>query len=1303
MNRTTRCILGGFTALLLAPLAALPAAENLSPPVPLAANKADPLGTRSPSAISWHSDPVVPGEVVLVEGGNFPERSVVEMLRLSDGPAGEPGQGTGAAESGKAETTVVPWQQTDTSMKFPVPRTMTAGIFACRVTGGGKSSKWVWLNEPAPWWQQGDWGKEASPGGWLRIFGRCLSFQNKATVALCRGGKSILTLSPVKQECWSLSLELPKTLGPGEYDVWVHNCHGGATGWRKAGTVRVAVHAFPWKPDVFDVTRYGASPSDNFDSSRPVQEALDAAGANGGGIAYFPRGRYCLQKTVEVPRGVLIRGAGRELTQLYWPDRAEPLPALIHGTNSFGVEDLTIMAANHKYGIASEENREEGAGNIFLRRLTMDLNVYQYFSCHDTSEAGRKRFLARSWPMLRYSGCFAVYGENVQVTDCNMFTSGSPFPYDPHGIGMRYSCIRNNRFSVGDGNFCTNEYSQFIFEDNEINGSPMTRGGGGAGEHWYYARNKVGNAYTGDSELFTTDGGQHEPVKIASAEGTTVTLAAKPNWGYVRNWLKYLYITKGPGAGQIRRMVSHEDRKLEIAEPWDVMPDRTSEAQMSFCNLKFLFIDNTFHDGTTIQTHYAKELILAGNRMIRCPSMCLLGRFPNWDGQLLGNEILVGNGWRDPGNRLPPTGSSLRVGGAELRGAVLRRNVLHNNASIAAERGRNILIEGNVISKSDMGVRVDKGCSDAMVWNNRFEDVARPLDVSDDTWMHPAERLLVGATAAAKLLPDGGDALAKRWKPVLDRLRELVGQDAAAPEVKTAVRTCQAELLEQAAAWKADGYPLEFLRELAAVRLVGTPGKPLQKLLAAAVGGRETVNLGTGLPECSLPLAVSLEFLPLPACQVEDVKDLRLKPGAGGSRNVTVTLQPGIGGGPLVPVNWTAEGEGWKLAGKGRLKIGEGPIPIAQWAVCGPFPNATPGVPDEESVYGPERCLNPSTQFNTLEGRRGWQLVQSNELDFAQWYGQRTRACAYALAVLRVKKPTPVRIRVSPDWRAQSTALYYLNGQPVFHHLREEVGQACMLEKGDNLLLLKVAAKDKYWKATADVTVPDWVAPGEVQVVPVAQLASVPAFQVQQKPEIPERVSIDGQNWKLVAEDDFDRAKLGTEWKMIGRWAIKDGTLDVQDNGFTYLSFDRKIKGPVRVEFDVRRSPDLKKVPGAGPMLAVTLTKAHEVGDRVLWRPPAGCGYMLCLGWHDRKSNEIWRESEEVAVSTNGPLVDKTDGWHHAVAQFTPNKLTLWLDGKAAVEYAETKWLPDLDMVSFFGGMAQGQFQVDNMRIYEGL
>ena len=81
-----------------------------------------------------------------------------------------------------------------------------------------------------------------------------------------------------------------------------------------------------------------------------------------------------------------------------------------------------------------------------------------------------------------------------------------------------------------------------------------------------------------------------------------------------------------------------------------------------------------------------------------------------------------------------------------------------------------------------------------------------------------------------------------------------------------------------------------------AASLVGLPGKPLRTLLSGGAGGSGIVDIRTDLPECFAPLVLSLKFPLLPACQVENVKDLRLKPGAGGSRNVTVTLQPGIGG-----------------------------------------------------------------------------------------------------------------------------------------------------------------------------------------------------------------------------------------------------------------------------------------------------------------------------------------------------------------------------------------------------------------------
>ncbi|MBM4086194.1 MAG: hypothetical protein FJ272_15530 [Planctomycetes bacterium] len=234
----------------------------------------------SQPVVFWVSDPVQPGEVVLVEGANWGEAPKVELTWLQDGKAGEPA--AQAAGEVQKSAVVMPLQTNASSVKFLVPKDWQPGVYAFQVDAGGAKSAPAAINAPSPWWQQGDWGKEASPGGWLRVFGRCLSLSGKATVALKGAGKA-LTLTPIQQDLWSLNVTLPADMAAGDYETWVHSGSGGPAGWRKAGTVKVAAHPFPPKPEVFDVTAYGANPNGGFDDSLAVQKALDAAGDNGGG------------------------------------------------------------------------------------------------------------------------------------------------------------------------------------------------------------------------------------------------------------------------------------------------------------------------------------------------------------------------------------------------------------------------------------------------------------------------------------------------------------------------------------------------------------------------------------------------------------------------------------------------------------------------------------------------------------------------------------------------------------------------------------------------------------------------------------------------------------------------------------------------------------------------------------------------------------------------------------------------------------------------------------------------------------
>ncbi len=131
------------------------------------------MGSEAP-LVFWASDPVRPGEVVVVQGGRWGGEPKVELSQLGDAAAAQPGN----------TVTFTPFQSSKDALKFLIPASWKPGAYRLQVIAGGvKSAPWV-INAPDPWWQQGDWGKEASPGGWLRIFGKCLSFDGRALVAL---------------------------------------------------------------------------------------------------------------------------------------------------------------------------------------------------------------------------------------------------------------------------------------------------------------------------------------------------------------------------------------------------------------------------------------------------------------------------------------------------------------------------------------------------------------------------------------------------------------------------------------------------------------------------------------------------------------------------------------------------------------------------------------------------------------------------------------------------------------------------------------------------------------------------------------------------------------------------------------------------------------------------------------------------------------------------------------------------------------------------------------------------------------
>jgi hypothetical protein len=683
--------------------------------------------------IFWASDPVLPDEVVVAQGGGFGSAPVVEVGRLRDDV-----KSLGMVDLWTLVETPVavkPLQVSDHSVKFVVPADLKPGLFAFRLKDGGQISRPRFVNAPDVWWLQGDGGQAASPGGWARLFGKCLSFGAGTQVRLATAGAKPVALKPAQAECWSLTVALPKDLRLGEYAVEVHNGFGGAAGWRPAGKLVVAAPE-AWKTEVYKVTDFGT------DSDAAVRAALAKVEENGGGVVYFPRGRYQIKGDLKLPAGTVLRGEGMGLASLYWPDMDQPPPDLIHGPK-FGLEDLSIYVQNH-HNVVDDEDNSTGT---FLHRVRIRANCF--FMIEDL----RKGFRGRN-PPASHNDCGAavmVRARNFEITDCDLYASNVALRVF-HG---KFGVVARNRFEYGGRGYTIENTDGLIYEDNTVRGNNLMAIGNDITTFWtsysrniYYARNRLSDMYGADREMMTLDaGGGAYFGKVAATEGTHATLAADPTYmdyappdRHHTDWTGgAMIILDGTGAGQWRSVTMNAGREWEVDRPWDIAPDTTSVISIAPHRGRHLFIGNTFEDGGSFQLYGAAlDTIVAGNKGSRMDGFFAWGLNPHdwgwqpcYNCQFLDNEILEGNGY---GSRSAMLGAftsnnNEKYAGPLARGIIFRRNVLHSNARIRIHATvDDALVERCTVQNNELGITVGKGPTNLLLRENRFDDVTTPYD-----------------------------------------------------------------------------------------------------------------------------------------------------------------------------------------------------------------------------------------------------------------------------------------------------------------------------------------------------------------------------------------------------------------------------------------------------------------------------------------------------------------------------------------------------------------------------------------------
>lgn len=697
--------------------------------------------------IFWASDPVRPDETVMLSGSDLGSAAaVVEMARLDDANPSAPAPLPQITQW----TRVAVVQGSDHTLKFVIPATWKTGVFACRVTVDGAASGIVLLNAPDPWWIQADEGDSGTPGGWLRVMGKSLAAGGKSRVILQpeQGEhRAPITLEPMASDGFSLRFDLPARLVPGQYALQVHNGCGGDAAWKTAGMLKI-VPGPPGAREIFSVLEmYGDGAVNEMRKSlikynQPVDRtdgilaALKKAADAGGGIVYFPAGRYTVKGPLVVPAHTILKGEGMGLVTLWWGsghfnldgggsqgrakvDEPPPPHTLISGPD-FAIEQMSLyLPVDYAQGIAAED------------RLRMDhvrIRVDHYWLVQG-----------------RGGGTVAKLGRNFQVTNCDILAKGDGLVPGEFGVIAHNRILSNKSNTPMGGSRCV------IIEDNQfVSMDPTTyQNIAGVGRNIYYGHNRHEAFYAQQSDYsFTFDAGAAAYLgTIAEVKGTDVTLSADPKfprWAPEnhKQWNQAaLCILDGRGVGQWRDIVAHHGRSWQIDRPFDTPPDATSIASIVSFNGRVLIVANQFEDGNWVNAGYGTsiDVVCAENHLARCADLMNYGLFykgsdfylPSWHVQYFDNQVAEGQ---------THVGSSGDGHHATAFTGPLTRWCVHRRQSLSADNSGSItivghiedaIVEGSTLRHALSEIKVESAAQGVVLRNNTFEGATVPRYAGD--------------------------------------------------------------------------------------------------------------------------------------------------------------------------------------------------------------------------------------------------------------------------------------------------------------------------------------------------------------------------------------------------------------------------------------------------------------------------------------------------------------------------------------------------------------------------------------------
>lgn len=567
-----------------------------------------------------------PGQVVGFYGGGLAGASSANTTVKA-----EPLTGAGSVDISLASITLPTVDVIDNVVAAQLPPNAAADVYAIWITTDQGTVGPAYVNKAEP-----HWVSDIAPyqGQQIRLFGR--NFLNPssgtatgATVSLVPvSGGTAIPAQVGAVTGYTIDFTVPSAAAIGaSYVLTVGNGAGGQFGIAaladdEAFTI-TAVNSNitsidtliglsdSWLASVpvnqtFDVTDYGAVGDGSTDDTAAIQDALNAAQTQGGGIVRIPAGAYAFSSTLLVADNTIVIGDGTNQTTLEYIGTT-PLKLVLHTggvTQTMGMANLSLNSSltrpdtdttRYIFGYITGINFNSGTG-CFLKNVNINLSDGTGVNLIGTAVVVEDCDIDVTHGALVATGTRARLRNNTltnTMRDCLACAPSGTRP--PHWWIEANTLVGHNIIAVEGNPHPTWPESQATRE-HRIMDLPSSTGiyvGGNT------TTGHFGTPNDNDGEGLLWQGINRVAfATVSSATSTTLTdttasLTAGALSGY------WIAIVSGPGVGQTRRISANTATQVTVDSPWQVTPDDTSQYTIDqWVAYRALIIDNNLQAGT---------------------------------------------------------------------------------------------------------------------------------------------------------------------------------------------------------------------------------------------------------------------------------------------------------------------------------------------------------------------------------------------------------------------------------------------------------------------------------------------------------------------------------------------------------------------------------------------------------------------------------------------------------------------------------------------------------------------------------